>query len=127
MDQNQYEDGMTDGDPYKSLSDTDLMKKLEDADLLEAFEKDPKWQLLKEATRRIYHRADDALDTCPPDDYKRVATYQLTKRFYKNVVSTILDTYRQDGEAAFYEAQDRGMIDQVLHYLRNPKSGRPSR
>lgn len=110
----------------QALSDQELMRKLEEADIIEAFEKDPRWKLFREATRRVYERADQALDMVAPDNQAAIMMYQLTKRFYKNVIVTILDSFKNDGEAAFYEAKDRGIIDKVIRYTRT-KFDKPSR
>ena len=103
---------MTDQE-YESLSDDQLVARLDNADMMERFLKSDDWKLFREAFRRIYLEADEKLNTVDPGDYKKIAELQVLKKFYRNVLEMTIHWYKVDGQAAFEEAKDRGMLKRL--------------
>ena len=98
---------------YQELNNDELLRRLDNSDLMDRFLRSEDWKLFNEAFRRIYEDADARLNEIDPGDYKKIAELQIMKKFYKNVLQTTIQWYKVDGEAAWSEAKDRGLLEQL--------------
>jgi hypothetical protein len=96
----------------------DLIKKLEDNTLLEEVTQSTAWRVMREAWRRIYLRADVQLSNIDPTNSAKIMAAQITKRFYKDVLASTIKKIKEDGKAAFEQAEERGLLNKMMLHLK---------
>jgi len=105
-------------DEYKELDHTALIAKLEDGSTLETIRNSEEWKLFTAAWQRIYDDAEKQLDNVDPSNNIRIIEAQLTKRFYKDVMGTLIRKIKEDAKAAFEQAQERGILSKISTFLK---------
>lgn len=101
---------------HRTLDDKELYDRLSQAGLVERLTTSMEWGLLKEASRRIVDRAIDKFALSPPeilDDKAAMADLRAIIKKWKYGIFSEIEMLKQDGEAAFYEAQNRGIIGET--------------
>jgi len=103
---------------YESLDRDEIICKLEDGAYLEEIKNSESWRIFREAWRRIYKSAEVELDNINPSNTARIAELQVTKRFYKNLLPTIIKKIKEDGKSAFEHAEERGFLGKLMMHLK---------
>ncbi len=96
----------------EELSKEEIISKLSDGELAVRFEESEDWKLIRESTRRLADQAIDELTKTPADNLVRIIELQLTAKFCRNFLQSILNSYKQEGALAFEEAKYRGFVKQ---------------
>lgn len=103
---------------FESIDKNELVRKLEDASYLEEMKTSNSWKLFMEAWKRIYKQAEIQLDNMDPANTARIIEAQLTKRFYRDVLSTTIRKVKEDGKAAYEQAKERGWLSSLFAHLK---------
>ena len=118
MNEETFEEGVEEyfgPDPdYEAIDHKEIVQKLEDSSFLEEIRNAPSWRIFREVWRRIYKQAEIQLDNVRPSDTAKIIELQLTKRFYRDVLSATINKIRADGKAAFEQAKERGFLDRLF-------------
>jgi len=94
---------------YEALTDEALLEKLDNWDRLDRFEDSEEWRIFDEACRRVAMRAREELIKVPANDTLRIIELQQIIKLYGSVFKSLMSSFKQEGEVAFFEARDRGL------------------
>ena len=107
------------GTNYSDLGDKDLFELLEKAGLADKLINAPEWKMLDEARKRIVDRAVDELATkVKAHETERIIELQTIIRKYKYGLFDEVKLLKLESDAAFTEAEDRGIIGGWLEDVR---------
>jgi len=111
-------------DPESEEQDIkEICRKLEDSGYLEEIRTSAAWEMFRNVWHRIYKQAEVQLDNVRPDDTAKISELQITKRFYRDVLATMIRKIREDGKAAYEQAQDRGLLNKISLFAKKDKGG----
>ena len=105
---------------FDEMGDKELFENLEKAGLVDKLENDPAWKMLKEAASRIIERAitEFALKTEAKDIEKIIMLQTIIKK-YKYGLFDEVKFLKNESDALFQEAKQRGAIGDMFHGIKN--------
>jgi hypothetical protein len=96
------------------MSEEEILRKLDDAAFIQRFEKSEDWKFFREACEHLARQAEREMDhTDPIKNPTAIIECQVTKKFCKNVVGSIVNGIKSMGKLAFEEAKDRGIKEVI--------------
>ena len=100
-----------DSSGFDALSDNDIWQRLGDGEFVYGFETSYEWKLFREACLRVARQAQVELLDVPADHTVRIIELQQLIKLYSRVPQSLMNSFKQEGIAAFEEAKDRGLIN----------------
>ncbi len=104
---------------FESMEDKQLIERIETAAEIKEMESSPGWKLLNEACKRAAAQARESLSDVDPSDKVLIVKYQQIAKLYGNVLPSLVNSFKQEGEMAFQEAKGRGIMDRLLSRVRS--------
>ncbi len=98
---------------YSHLPDKELLSILEDATFAVKLEDSPEWKVFREVCQRIEKKASEELLNTSVDEKIKIIELQVAIKFYRKVLPNLIASIKAEGEEAFIEAQERGLLSQT--------------
>jgi hypothetical protein len=86
--------------------DQELVDKIEQGVMMNNFVHSPEWTLIQSACDRLVEKATSNLILIPANEQVRIIELQCIIKLYKNVLSSLVNSYIKEGEIAFNERKD---------------------
>lgn len=103
---------------FDQLDDEKLIEQIENAAEIKDLETHKGWKLLNEACKRAAFQAGEALADVDPKDEVLIVKYQQIKKLYGHVIPSLINSFKQEGDLAFQESKNRGLLDRLLSRVR---------
>lgn len=104
---------------FEAMMDDALIDRIENAAEIKELENSRGWKLLSEACKRAANQAREALVEVDPTEKVLIVKYQQIIKLYGNVLPSLINSFKQEGELAFGEAKSRGILDSFLKRVRS--------
>jgi len=101
---------MTDNEVDSNESDEKLLDRIENSIKITDWENSEQWKLLDSACKRLAKKAENDLKNVPADNMLRIVELQQIAKLYGDVIGNLIRHLKDDGQIAFEEAKDRGII-----------------
>lgn len=87
----------------------ELVDKLEDAAFIQRFEHSDDWKLFREACEHLASLAAHQILYTDAKDTQAIIEHQITIKFCRNILKSIISGIKEEGRIAFNEMRDRGI------------------
>lgn len=103
---------------FERMNDGELVDRIENAAEIKELERSKGWRLISEACKRAANQARESLADVDPENKVLIVKYQQIAKLYGNVIPSLVNSFKQEGEMAFEEAKGRGVLDRLLSKVR---------
>lgn len=90
---------------FDSLSNEELLKRIDNAEFIEKFTNSEDWKLFRDVCKRLSEKASLELENVKANETNRIIELQTICKFYKNVLLSVIESYKKEGMVCFEEAK----------------------
>jgi len=98
---------------FEYMTDDEIEAKLSQWEKMEIFEASEQWKIFDVACKRVAEKAKMDLVQTSPSDTVRIIELQQIIKLYSSVFRGLINSFKQEGEVAYYEAENRGLTKQT--------------